>query len=713
MRLVGARLVEVCQHKDLNVEFTPGLTLIIGPNGSGKSNLVNLIRASLTNDFSSMGGVKSDNIRRGRADGTPSYVETTWHIKSGVMVVRRGLAGCSSSLVINGEEVVGNREDDISKEVLKRTDLTAAKVNDFLFADQDRLQDVIAGTKGRRAELFSSLCGIEVMQAIDRNLRETLNGDKALIENFDQNRLDQNLFKWAEARDKIRELRQQANSLSEQLMPEEQLERYRNHLQTVKTRSELLQSLSTVRERVRRQEKKIPDLKLRRNKEAAAVTDFDEKLTKVSDRLAKIRSRRSEAKHEFAAAKRYAKAKKVLDKPAPEEVTLDGVVDTTKLEAACYKLQGKVNWLRQVIKLAEKGELEYCSKCGSPVDAIKGHAEEHKRELAELEPKLIRLEKKLERIERQKEAYDQYEKDLSAWTSEQRAAQDVVDEIDELYPSGPKIVDLTELEEQIEALGVKRDKLANKLRELRDSHLEVNSQLSAAKQQLADAKAQLVVLQQQFEELPNVEKDVDVEAESVVEAQKKLREDLADVQSTLRSKRTEAKYFAEDIRRLRAEKRKYKRTRVWVDYAEKAREILKKDRLPAKIIAGMLGRTTLTVNGYLEQLGVPFRVQAELKNFSFEAIHADGTQEPASRLSVGQKTCLAIAFWLARAEVFIGSLPFFCLDEPTAHLDTSRVAHVADLFESLSTKLYSEGRQGIVITHHAELSRVATNTIQL
>ena len=42
------RATSFCQHKNLDVEFSPGVVGIIGRNGSGKSNLVKGLFRALT-----------------------------------------------------------------------------------------------------------------------------------------------------------------------------------------------------------------------------------------------------------------------------------------------------------------------------------------------------------------------------------------------------------------------------------------------------------------------------------------------------------------------------------------------------------------------------------------------------------------------------------------------------------------------------------------
>jgi len=110
---------------------------------------------------------------------------------------------------------------------------------------------------------------------------------------------------------------------------------------------------------------------------------------------------------------------------------------------------------------------------------------------------------------------------------------------------------------------------------------------------------------------------------------------------------------------------------------------------------------------------MPFRVVADPAEFAFTILHDDQSREPSLALSTGQGLCLGIAFWLARASVFESQFPFFVLDEPTANVDEKNVLAVAESIGALASQMAKEGRQGIVITHHAAVAAAATQRVSL
>jgi DNA repair exonuclease SbcCD ATPase subunit len=168
-----------------------------------------------------------------------------------------------------------------------------------------------------------------------------------------------------------------------------------------------------------------------------------------------------------------------------------------------------------------------------------------------------------------------------------------------------------------------------------------------------------------------------------------------------------------ELRTMHAGRRKVLKMQHKMRMLECAKQILHRDKLQARLISSTLLRTCTKINAYLAQFGFRFSVSVDTEEFSFTAIHIDGHREPAVRLSTGQKMGLSIAFWLARSAVYADSIPFFCLDEPTANLDDERVTQSASIFNAVAAELSSSGRQGFVITHHLALATAGSARIDI
>ena len=75
MILETLNLVNFCQHRNLTLNFSPGLNAIVGPIGSGKSNILKAMRFLFTNK-SGNAGKKEDDITYSLETGVASSVST-------------------------------------------------------------------------------------------------------------------------------------------------------------------------------------------------------------------------------------------------------------------------------------------------------------------------------------------------------------------------------------------------------------------------------------------------------------------------------------------------------------------------------------------------------------------------------------------------------------------------------------------------------------
>lgn len=154
------RLVNVGVHADRTVEFGR-MTVVVGPNGSGKSTVVRALRAIATGDFGGA-AAKAQNARQGRPAGAPGYAELEFTAAGGVTaVVRRSVAppGQWMTLSDGSERLTAGR--DVTDRVLDLLGVSAGVLEDFVFADQGRVESVLVGTKAQRSEALARLFGVD------------------------------------------------------------------------------------------------------------------------------------------------------------------------------------------------------------------------------------------------------------------------------------------------------------------------------------------------------------------------------------------------------------------------------------------------------------------------------------------------------------------------------------------------------------------------
>jgi DNA repair protein SbcC/Rad50 len=727
MRLITARLINVCQHRNLKVDFPPGLTIICGPNGAGKSNLMNLIRASITNDFRSMGGVKENNICRDAEEDEVSYVETVWHTSNGELTLRRFLRGGKSSVSLGSEVLASGKEDVVTTKALDVMGVTSAIVNDFLFASQDRLQDAVGGTKATRAELFQSLCGLDRIEHLDRMLRDKVNQLVGIAGEFDQSELDQKSLIWSAKLEEYKKLKQNYEKYTATKDgSSSKIDYYKSKIKEIDTlvaaydkKQELAANKIKIYDRTRKAKDRLTELsdkleKLQKENKDLAVTleklklDFDKSkqqineinnLTPISE-LEKLRDKAS-----------------LPAIPKPDTIRYEKEVQLKASKKIAY-ITAQINELNLKINNAKELNSAECPTCGAPTDSVKNRIAQWEKEIDQIIDKLAVLkdyEKKITESNRVWEDYESKQNERNIIIAQAREALVACDDTPE--QALLRKLDLTEITKKYADVKLKLTQLSAMYKSNQVQIDSTANDLACVKADINSFKREYEENQQKQDELPDeVSKLNYKKVAELTESKHELELKLKKIEETyyeLKTAKAIIKSLFVDLRKLKEKRRRVKNLRNFIEITKETRAILSRDRLPARIVGNMLQQTCEKINHYLKAFSMPFIVSVDPKEYAFNAIHTDGSVEPSSRLSVGQKVALAIAFWLARSAVFVGRIPFFCLDEPTAHLDEERVLQCADVFSRLSTELSSTDRQGIIITHHQSLASVATNFIYL
>jgi DNA repair exonuclease SbcCD ATPase subunit len=152
--------------------------------------------------------------------------------------------------------------------------------------------------------------------------------------------------------------------------------------------------------------------------------------------------------------------------------------------------------------------------------------------------------------------------------------------------------------------------------------------------------------------------------------------------------------------------------RKWAELSEKARDALK--NAPRLVAQRNLQRLEAAINELLQIFSVNFLVRVAGDGTpTFVAEFYDGRRQVAQRLSIGQKTVLALAFRVAVNAQFAEEIGLLALDEPTASLDAPRIQALAPVLEKLRDLSTAKGLQCLLVTHAAGLSHLFESTIEL
>jgi DNA repair exonuclease SbcCD ATPase subunit len=701
------KLVNACQHVELERELKPGIVAIVGPNGSGKTNLMQLVRASVTNTYAAMAGKKADNINRLSAIDEPSYVETTWQVDAGNMLIRRSFRNSDAGLWLNNQRLVGAKNDDITAKAVELAGVAAKVFDDFLFANFTQLTCVANGTKEARVSLIQPLCGLDRLPTVDRYLRDAAVASETLIESFDQSALDSALAKWSQCRFDVKAVVSDAVELTASLPSAGYIQQQRTLLREYQEQRQWQQDLSLAIDRKR---------KAKAEYVVAADTADESKVAAdqaAAELLAAKQAYDACAADKLAADKwktylsDQSRLQKILDKPLPVEPDKPADKTAEELSADIEYAKLQLSLVTKARSQAKTGKKFQCGACRNLVEASQAYFEQLEAEYSELKRSIDDLQVRFKVMQGYSRSMLEYRDALRDAQRDKASAKQQLQSLQR-----PPQASFNEDDAAMAAARLKAAKTAEQAASASDR--ESSNRLAAAK---ARYDAAVADVHRRKAEKSHEASKLTAKAAADIEATLAAYDEANQKHTALKLReaglRGQAGELAASVRKLRAERRKLRSRQQWLLVLKRSRDVLKRDRLPSRVIAVMLRRTTKRLNEYLAKFGVPFSAAADPEQFSFLIRHRDGTREPASRLSTGQSLCLGIAFWLARSDVFAGQLPLFWFDEPVANLDAERKVQVAELFGKLGVELAANGRQGIVITHDEAIIRTATQVIQL
>jgi exonuclease SbcC len=706
MQLLRLEVKNWVHHRYRVCEFTRGLVAILGENGSGKSSLFGAIRWLLTGENPNF-GVKSDNISQYAREGEPAYATLEFEHNGHIAVVTRHLLPEKeqATLLVDGKEI-GRGDKSVTAGIEKLLGVDAKFISRFIIVSQTEIFSFIddnqTDTDKFFQRLFNTARADKCQDAIGKSLTK-LNIPE-IVQTADE--LD------AQASDAAK----RAQALSEQMAklpnPDDILSHMRADQATIQqwdARERGAGELSKLEQQLELQQKKLDDLV-----NASAQYDADLlALTEAANGQEESHAAARVALGHWASYKSVAKAKENFqatraqldaEREKDQQPEKPGLPTAEEMRRDQHAKEQRIKEAKRFIDMFSAAGIAECPTCHTPSSQLASQVEQYKADLVKMEEELAEWKQAASQQTFKEGVWQDWEKRQKA--REAKEQQLNAAEKDLLAVKPPElsedalqqaVVDY----EEFQRVKKEIEPLAQKAREER-------AQVNGAIEALRSRKKQL---EEELAEISVTQADAHLSQTRLhqLQDQLKTRTGLADQRAQILF---EKKRFDEQAAEVRQQEQRAKKLRSWSGVAETAREALK--NAPRLVAQRNLQRLESAINELLQVFRVNFVIKVATDGTpTFIAEFFDGRRQVAQRLSVGQKTVLALAFRVAVNAMFAEEIGLLALDEPTASLDQPRIQALAPVLEKLRELSTAKGLQCLLVTHAINLSHLFESAIEL
>jgi exonuclease SbcC len=706
MQLLRLEVKNWVHHRQQTCEFTRGLVAILGENGSGKSSLFGAIRWLLTGENPNY-GVKADNISQYAKPGEPSFARLEFEHNGHIAVVTRHLLPDKepSTLLVDGTEVARG-DKAVTAGIEKLLGVDAKFISRFIIVGQTDIFSFIDDNQTETDKFF-------------QRLFNTAKADKcqdAIGKSVAKISVPEVLDPAAQIEKRHGELLQSRNTLADEI---DALPTFESFLATQKTdqetisewnkRDQAAKELAALDEQEKQYRDQLTPVQETIDQYDADLSALDSAVNGQDSAYADARTalahwenykRISAAQAAFAADKETIEQERKKD-PEPPAVSRD---DVTIAESAYKYAQQEFKRADAVVATFDSSGVTECPTCHTPTDNIMNYVDDMRSRIPQLVKEMERAGREFDEKRAEFDAYEKWQKRESTRTA--RLAQ-----LDEAAAKLSTVPPPDNTEDELK-------QTVNEYEEFRKVRQEIAPLAQQAKEQKAKLEGTLTGIEQRKQELQSAIVNIKVTQADEFLAKTRLtqlQEKFAERQKMsqrLAEMDFEAKQLHEQYESARKAEESAVLLREWVGVAEQAREALKS--APRLVAQRNLQRLESAINEILQIFAVNFSVKVAADGtLTFLAEFFDGRKQVAQRLSVGQKTVLALAFRVACNAMFAEEIGLLALDEPTASLDAPRIRALAPVLEKLRDLSTAKGLQCLLVTHATGLSHLFESAITL
>jgi DNA repair exonuclease SbcCD ATPase subunit len=683
--------------RKLEVTLKHGSVGVLGPNGAGKSTFLTALYILLTNDWSRFDGVKVDAINNQAGPKEEASIRGVVHHNGRRLEIYRGLRPNKHEVIVDGgKPITGDAK--VSEALREILGIDEHMLKLYVFKPQSGIYDFLETTPAVRARAYATLCRTEVCEKLWSMLSEYLNRDTELNAVIDDTS-DQLLADISVLNDRLHGLAADLAVQKKLLLNKASLEAanaivtkrslYGRYLDQQASFTSLLAAL---RPRHDRAGKECAEKSERLASLTAAFTALDQAERQAAATIkdwevydGKVRENKRLAAEQKAMAAERA-GRKI---PTPSK-DVDIVDDLRK---QLQSTEAKLDHARDVLKVFARSGVVRCPTCDTAVSDLKDYLEEQ-RSIAKEYPKLLEsLDARLQAVTDYDNAVDAYDKWKIGFEARQVSHEKSVKALGKLTEPAMRLLDA-------QKVVVEREDMSRQVDQARAEERASFGELNKVKAELKTNESGQAAIEELLKS-SKVSDELHDNAKKRLaehEAASALYQRLEGQRDELRKSVTEKEA---ELDRLRARLKRSRTVRMMSKIIEEARDVLHRDRLPARVAQTNLAAMEGDINQNLEWFDSPFWVEADA-NLSFLVNKPGEPAQRAGQLSTGLKVILAVAFWGAVASLWGAEIGMLALDEPTANLDSSNRALLGKALEALTRQVRGR-RQLIMVTHDDQL----------
>lgn len=706
MQLLRLEVQNWVHHRKRVCEFTRGLVAILGENGSGKSSLFGAVSWLLTGENPNY-GTKAENISQYAENDEPAYAKLEFEHNGHIAVVTRWLRPEKETATMLVDDVEVARGDKRVTEAIEQLlGIDAKFISRFIIVGQ---LDIFSFIDQRQSEVdtfFQHLFGTAKAQkcaAAVGDVLPTAKPPEILRTSAELQLVRESLAqKIDDARGRVDAIPSIDAFLKMQQADQAIISQW--HL-----REKLGAELAALEQRELEyaRELAIDDEQLAQyaaDLDALATTagtqDDDYNAAKVAlthwGNYKTIAQQRQQIETERANLS-VRREKNVRPEPVTQAVIDLAVQQQLHAQQEITRAQNFVNVFAAV------GTAE-CPTCHTPATNLQPQLDEAKRLLPILESQAEAARETVDALRKNAALYAAWEKTDHDISVREQALQASLTRLTAVAPPTADEVELQQTVIDYEELQAAKTGLNEMLQKLR----EHRAQLAGVATTISERKAEVL---QGIADIPTTQADAHLATLRL----EKLKEQCA-LRQTLEREWEELRFSDRQLAEQQTQSLKLEeeaeRLKNWTATATRVREAFK--AAPRLVATRNLQRLEAAINELLQIFSVNFLVRVATDGTpTFVAEFYDGRKQVAQRLSVGQKTVLALAFRVACNAMFAEEIGLLALDEPTAALDSVRIQALAPVLEKLRELSTAKGLQCLLVTHAASLSHLFESTIEL